>query len=163
MPTSRTRRLIYTGATAAGLLVGVAGLAGAATSQSAPPAPADTTTPADAPDAQDAAPTYTASVSAPDTENEANLQGLATISGEQASQAAAAATGGTAGPASLENENGNVVYGVEVTQPDGTKLDVKVDAGNATVLSQQAGGDDEQNDGPDTNEGSQEGAETADD
>lgn len=162
MATSRTRRLIYTGATAAGLLAGAAGIAAAATSQSAPP-PTTNTPAAEANDTPDASPNYTASVTAPDTENESNLASLATITPDQARQAAAAATGGTAGPANLENENGNVVYGVEVTKPDGTALDIKVDAGNATVLSQQSGGDNEHNDGPDTN-GSQEGsAESRDD
>jgi outer membrane lipoprotein SlyB len=45
---------------------------------------------------------------------------------------------GTAGAIELDNENGNVVYSVEITKADGSKLDVKVDAGNARVLHQEA-------------------------
>ena len=60
------------------------------------------------------------------------------ISVEQAKQAALAAVPGTVLSAQLEDENGNVVYGVEVTTASGT-VDVKVDAGTAKVLSQEAG------------------------
>ena len=47
---------------------------------------------------------------------------------------------GTAGPATLENENGNVVYGVTITN-GATTTDVKVDAGNGKVLAQDSGAD----------------------
>ena len=50
-----------------------------------------------------------------------------------------AAVPGTAGTATLENENGNVVYSVIVTTSTGA-VDVKVDAGNGKVLAQDAGG-----------------------
>ncbi len=36
--------------------------------------------------------------------------------------------------AGLENENGYLVYGVEILKPDGTVADVKVDAGTGKVL-----------------------------
>jgi hypothetical protein len=100
-------------------------------------------------DGQD--PSYRGSVIAPsgnDSEgtdsqsSEANesksLAGLATTKPEQAKAAALAAVPGTAGAAQLENENGYVVYGVEVTGADGKIVDVKVDAGNGTVLAQEA-------------------------
>ncbi len=141
MPVTRTRRLIYTGALALGIVAGGSGLAAAATNQTAPSTAADQA----GAEPDDAAPTYTASITAPDDENEANLATLATITADDATAAATAATGGTAGETELENENGNVVYGVEVTLPDGTMRDVKVDAGNATILAQAA-------DEPDGNE-----------
>jgi uncharacterized membrane protein YkoI len=65
------------------------------------------------------------------------LQAAATISPDQAKQAALAAVPGTAGKVELESENGNVVYGVEVTA-NGTTTDVKVDAGNGSVLAKDA-------------------------
>jgi hypothetical protein len=75
------------------------------------------------------------------TENDqaeaAALQAAATISPDQAKQAALAAVPGTAGKVELESENGNVVYGVEVTA-NGTTTDVKVDAGNGSVLAKDA-------------------------
>jgi len=137
MPTTRTRRLIATGATAVGLLAGAAGIANAATSTTdQSPSPSASSAAADN-ETNDPAPDYTSSVTAPDNENEGDLQALATIGPDEATAAATAATGGTAGETELENENGNVVYGVEVSLPDGSTLDVKVDAGNGTVLAQQ--------------------------
>jgi hypothetical protein len=86
---------------------------------------------------------YTSSVTVADsgTDSEANdaaLAGLAKISPDQAKAAALAAVPGTAGKVELENEDGNVVYGVEVTTASGSTMDVKVDAGNGKVLSQEA-------------------------
>ncbi len=66
------------------------------------------------------------------------MAGLATIDASQASRAAAAAVPGSAATPILENENGNVVYSVMVTTPNGV-IDVKVDAGNGTVLAQDQG------------------------
>lgn len=82
----------------------------------------------------------------PDAQEAAALQPLATTTAQEATDAALAAVPGTAGPAQLEDENGYVVYGVQVAQTDGTDVDVKVDAGNGTVLSQQADDDAETND-----------------
>lgn len=86
---------------------------------------------------------YTSSITAPDSgtedaTNDAALAGLAKISPDQAKAAALAAVPGTAGKVELENENGNVVFGVEVTNTNGSRFDVKVDAGNGTVLAQEA-------------------------
>jgi uncharacterized membrane protein YkoI len=61
------------------------------------------------------------------------LKSLARITPEQASAAAVAQVPGTVKRVELENENGNVVYGVEITTANG-ESDVKVDAGNGRVL-----------------------------
>ena len=82
------------------------------------------------------------------------LQSKATVSAAEAKSAALAAVSGTAGQVELDNENGNVVYSVEITKANGSMLDVKVDAGTATVLHQEA------DDGDDASEAEEpEGAE----
>jgi uncharacterized membrane protein YkoI len=91
-------------------------------------------------------PSYTASVTAPqgsanETDENAALAPLAKITAADATTAALAAVPGTAGPITLENENGNVVYGVTVTTPTGA-VDVKVDAGNGKILAQDSGAED---------------------
>lgn len=87
--------------------------------------------------------TYTASITAPtgqgnEADESATLAPLAKITPTEATKAALAAVPGTAGTATLENENGYVVYGMTVTTPTGT-VDVKVDAGNGKVLAQDSG------------------------
>ncbi|NMF61695.1 peptidase [Brasilonema octagenarum UFV-E1] len=57
------------------------------------------------------------------------LQPLAKITAQQAQQAAETSVGGKASSVKLENENGNLVYAVEIAQQE-----IKVDAGNAKVL-----------------------------
>lgn len=143
-----------------GLLTGAAALAGAQT-------PPDTTTdpgvtaPADA--AQDTTeeqdPALNGSITAPEDESlseaeeNAGLSDLATISAAEAEQAAADAVGGTAGTTQLENENGSVVYEVDVTDASGGVTEVKVDAGNGAVLDQEMDNEaDEANEGPEDNE-----------
>lgn len=94
-------------------------------------------------------PSYKSSITAPEQEFESEgaeaeaLQSKATISSAEAKSAALAAVPGTAGQVELDNENGAVVYSVEITKADGSKLDVKVDAGNADVLHQEADDGDE--------------------
>ncbi len=138
MPTSRTRRLLFSGAAALGVAAGAAGIAGAATGGSAGSSPPPTAS-------ADREPAYTSSVTAPEgsesqseADETATLQGQATVTSEQARAAALAAVPGTAAEPELENENGNVVWGVEITRADGTVTDVKVDAGNAKVLAQES-------------------------
>jgi uncharacterized membrane protein YkoI len=58
---------------------------------------------------------------------------LATITADQAAQSALAANPGTVIKTALEDENGNVVYGVEIQTANG-RVDVKVDAGTGKVL-----------------------------
>ena len=64
----------------------------------------------------------------------ARLQSMARITPEQAKSAALAQVSGTVKKVELENEDGNVVYGVEIKTADGGERDVKVDAGNGQVL-----------------------------
>jgi uncharacterized membrane protein YkoI len=61
------------------------------------------------------------------------LQSLARITPEQAQAAALAQVPGTVKKVELENEDGNVVYGVEIKTAKG-ESDVKVDAGDGHVL-----------------------------
>jgi uncharacterized membrane protein YkoI len=66
------------------------------------------------------------------TESE-RLKSLARITPEQAQAAALAQVPGTVKKVELENEDGNVVYGVEIKTASG-ESDVKVDAGDGRVL-----------------------------
>ncbi|GAA3164157.1 hypothetical protein GCM10010531_15420 [Blastococcus jejuensis] len=161
---ARKRNALIAGAAA--VLAGL-GIAGAAAAQAGP---SDPTGPAGQSDEQDREdPTYTGSITAPDggsdngTETESDesaeaqaLQDLATVTPDQARAAALAAVPGNAGTVELDNENGFVVYSVEITGADGTVTDVKVDAGTAQVLSQEAegeeGGESESADGPEDSE-----------
>ena len=68
-----------------------------------------------------------------DAAETAKLQSLAKITRQQAIHAALLKVKGTLVNAELENEDGNVVYGVEVKTSSGI-ADVKVDAGNGKVL-----------------------------
>ncbi|MEH2002536.1 MAG: PepSY domain-containing protein [Nostoc sp.] len=59
----------------------------------------------------------------------AKLQPLAKITAKQAQQAAEASVGSKASSVKLENEDGNLIYAVEIGQQE-----VTVDAGNGKVL-----------------------------
>jgi uncharacterized membrane protein YkoI len=86
-------------------------------------------------------------VEAPGTEDNGNeagesasLAGQAKISAEEAKAAALAANpGASVAKVELDNENGSLVYSVELS--NGT--DVKVDAGNGAVLHTETGADKE--------------------
>lgn len=143
-------------ATAAALTIGVVGAT--AYAETPPPTPSPSTSPqtprtGDA-DKEHNEPTYTGSIAAPKdtgTENEttesdaaesAALAALAKIS--EADARAAALTqfpGATVQKASLEDENGSVVWSIELTDANKVAQDVKVDAGNGTILAVEAGGD----------------------
>ena len=142
---SSIKKAVATGAIVTGLALGGTGVVMATTGAAAAPGAVSDSTEQD--------PSYVGSVTAPQDANEpadgaegtesaaeaaesAALEPLATVTPEEATTAALAAVPGTAGPAQLENENGYVVYGIEVTGADGTKVDVKVDAGNGSVLAQ---------------------------
>jgi uncharacterized membrane protein YkoI len=84
------------------------------------------------------------------------LQSLAKITPEQAAAAAVAAVPGNATEVELENEDGNVVYKVEVTGTDGRQTDLEIDAGNRAVLSRET----EAPDGPDSQDEAGETPET---
>lgn len=135
--TPRWKKATYTTLVGLGLFAGAAGIAGAATGGTSPPA---TTSVAGA------TPSYTSSITTPDTAgeqdaaNEASaLAKLATITPDQASASAQAAVPGTVMRVELDNENGSVVYSVEIQTAAGV-IDVKVDAGNGKVLAQEADG-----------------------
>lgn len=65
--------------------------------------------------------------------SESQLQSLAKITPQQAKQAAETAVGGTAKKVKLENENGSLIYAVEI----GSK-ELTIDAGNGKVLSSES-------------------------
>ena len=145
---------------AAGLGLGAAGIAAAATDtgSSTSSGPAATAESAGGADQQD--PAVNGSVKVAEQPGEtgddaeaAALQAAAKITPDQAKQAALAAVPGTATKVELGNENGSVVYDVEVAT-NGTITDVTVDAGNAAVLARQpaeadTGGTDGAKDGKD--------------
>ncbi|WP_456396891.1 PepSY domain-containing protein [Thermococcus sp.] len=62
------------------------------------------------------------------------LQSLAKITPEQAKNAALSKVNGSVVKVELDNENGYLVYSVEVKTSNGIINDVKVDAGNGKVL-----------------------------
>ena len=106
--------------------------------------------------ANDQTPLYVGSVTVSDTTpagqseaaESAALAGQAKITIEQAKAAALAANpGATVVKAELDNENGALVYSVELS----TGADVKVDAGNGAILHTDTGADEgEVTGGPDT-------------
>ena len=158
---SRFKKRLYTSAVALGLVLGSVGIAAAATGPSEPGAPAE-----DATEVEE--PVYTGSVEAPaedesltEAEEAAQLEGLAGITADEAAAAAAAAVGGDVTEVELDNENGTVVYSVEITDAAGVDVDVKVDAGDGAILDQQAdddeGEDAEADDDDVQNENEQEG------
>jgi uncharacterized membrane protein YkoI len=109
--------------------------------QSGPQDEANDANGADAADIQE--PQLNGSIAVPDAQYEgmseadesAALAPLATITPEQASAAAQADVPGDVQKVELDNENGSLVYSVEI----GGK-DVKVDAGNGAVLHVESGG-----------------------
>ena len=153
----RSKRIAAGGAAALGLTFGVAALAGAATS------PAQTAPTSSAPaveEDQTQDPMLNGSIQSPEDESlsEADeakaLEGLATISASDAEQAALAANpGATVNSSELGNENGSVVYEVDLTDANGADLEVKVDAGNGAVLAQESG--DEAEEGNEADEGNE--------
>lgn len=148
---AKLKKGLYTGAIAIGLALGTMGVASAASSQTAP-APAETEV-----DLQE--PSYTGSIEAPaddetlsDTEEDVLLESLATITVEEATAAAQAAVAGDIVEVELDDENGSVVYSVEIVDASGTEVDVKVDAGNGTILDQQTDDDADEDADDDTDD-----------
>lgn len=133
------RKLLFGGAAALGLAGGGAGIAVA---QGGDPPAAE----AAADDEQD--PSYTSSVTAPEgTEGQSEadeataLGSLATVTEAEARDIALGAVPGEVAEIELDNENGSVVWSVDITAADGSAHEVAVDAGNGGVLAQ--GADDE--------------------
>lgn len=157
-----TKKLVAAAAAAAVLTVGAGGTAIAAQQGALP--------------GQEDEPAISGSVAAP-PETEANdategpeneaaeskqLEGLAKIDQAAAEKAALDAVPGEVKKTELDNENGFVVYSVEVMGQDGQLQEVVVDAGDGTVLAQEAeedeaneaneGPEDEANEGPEAGE-----------
>ncbi|WP_432262722.1 PepSY domain-containing protein [Cupriavidus sp. TMH.W2] len=91
-------------------------------------------------------PAYQSSIRVPDQANgergeAARLASLAKIDATRAISAAQAKVSGTVLRVALDNENGNLVYSVEIKTATNEIQDVKVDAGNGAVLHVDAGGD----------------------
>lgn len=176
-PPSRTKRFVYGTIGGLGLFAGAAGIAAAATRQPTPTTPPTANAEAggqngtgEHEEGQDHS--YKSSVTVAETpgapelsdaEETKQLQALAKISASDAEAAAVAAVPGKAAPAQLEDEDGNVVWAVEVTAADGKVTEVKVDAGNGKVLHQEVEEADEkgdhekgENEANDTQEGGKE-------
>jgi uncharacterized membrane protein YkoI len=69
-----------------------------------------------------------------DPNEQAKLQQAATLTQDQATASALKQVPGTVKAVELEDENGTVVYGVQIVGADGKSYDVKVDAKTGTVL-----------------------------
>lgn len=100
-------------------------------------------------DQQDQQPSYTGSIQVPQDPSGQNEQAgprrsKARLSTADQAKAAALAQfpGATVQKAELNNENGTLVYSVQLSDTAGTAHDVKVDAGNAKVLQVEAAGAD---------------------
>lgn len=65
------------------------------------------------------------------------LARLATVSEQEAIKAATDAAPGTLNTIQLDEEDGFVVWEAEITQGDGTVIEVLVDAGDASILAQE--------------------------
>ena len=111
-------------------------------------------------------PSYTGSISVDEAQYEgmseadeaAALQELATISPEEAQATAEAANpGSTATEVELDDENGSLVYSVELDNG----LEVQVDAGDGTILHTEQAGDEADDDDGDENEADDDDADDA--
>lgn len=84
-----------------------------------------------------------------DTQEEQALRQAATISAEEAATAATEAVPGSSVlENSLDEEDGFVVYEVEVRSAEGTVTEVVVDAGNGSVLAREVEDDDDDHQQP---------------
>ena len=142
------RRILASTVTAVSLAAVVAGVAVAQPSSD----PTDTDTGSEV---EEQEPALDGSIQVPEdetaTEDDENAQ-LAQLDGLISQQDAIDAAGGTADHAELGNENGSVIWEVEVTAPDGTVEEVKVDAGNGDILARENEADDESEADEDENE-----------
>jgi hypothetical protein len=99
---------------------------------------------------------YTGSI--PIQNEKAGFAGMAKISLDTAINAAIAAVPGQVVKVELENENGYLVYGVEIAKADHQIADVKIDAGNGKVLKIETNQkDSEDQEGEDSDNGHEEG------
>ncbi|CAB3806163.1 PepSY domain-containing protein [Pararobbsia alpina] len=94
-------------------------------------------------------PAYQSSIKVPDQRNgerreAAKLATLAKIDATRATSAALAQVPGTLRRVALDNENGNLVYSVEIKTASNAIKDVKVDAGNGAVVHVDTPSDEEE-------------------
>jgi hypothetical protein len=149
------KRTIATVATTAAFVLGVIGVTAYAETPPTPsPSPRTPQAPTGQTGAETQEPAYTGSIRAPqgaDSENEAAaLAKLAKVTEADARNAALAKfPGATIQKATLEDENGNVVWAIELTDATKAAQEVKVDAGNGAVLAVEAGGADNEKSGKD--------------
>src|SRR6267378_8588825 len=132
---------------ATALALGVIGTAALAETPPPSPRPATPSQPQGTGQNEVQEPSYTSSVRVAESATEdgaaegAALTALAKISEADARNAALAKfPGATIQKAALEDENGSVVWAVELTDANKAAQEVKVDAGNATILAVEAGG-----------------------
>ena len=93
-------------------------------------------------------------------DDEAGFAGMAKVPFDSAVNEALKAVPGKVLKAELENENGYLVYGVEIAKADRQIADVKVDAGNGKVLKIETDQKDNEGDeGEDSDNGHEEGGE----
>jgi len=154
---TQLKHKLLIGAAAATLLLGGAGtsaLVAYAQGPATPPAQTQTQA-ATGPNDNVQAPSYSGSIAVDQAQTDgmseadeaAALQGKTTITAADAEAAALAANPGTTVvKTELDNENGVLVYSVQLSNG----LDVKVDAGNSAILHTEQGGAD----GAETNEAS---------
>jgi uncharacterized membrane protein YkoI len=106
--------------------------------------------------AQSQTPGYQSSIRLPDQGDDeraeaARLSSLAKIDAKQAMAAAIAKVPGTVLETKLDNENGNLVYSVEIKVASNEVQEVKVDAGNGAVLHVETGGEEQDDAGERSN------------
>ena len=91
------------------------------------------------------------------SEDEAGFAGMARISLDSAMNAALKQVPGKVLKTELENENGYLVYGIEIAKADRQIADVKVDAGSGKVLKVETDqNDNEGSEGEDSDNGHEE-------
>lgn len=72
---------------------------------------------------------------ASEADEDAALAALATVTPDQASAAALDSQAGTVGDIELSNDDGNVVYDVEIVDDAGVEYEIVIDAGTGEVLA----------------------------
>ncbi len=100
-------------------------------------------------DGKSQSPAYQSSIKVPDQQNgergeAARLAALAKIDATRAISAAQAQVPGAVLKVALDNENGNLVYSVEIKTASNEIKDVKIDAGNAAIMHVGAANDEEE-------------------
>lgn len=69
-----------------------------------------------------------------DAQDQAELAKQVTITEEEATKTALKKVPGTITDIELENENGTIVYGIEIVAKDGSQQDVKIDAKTGKIV-----------------------------